>query len=175
MPRGGRREGAGRPKGTGKFGEPTKAVRLPISMIEQVMEFIDQKGFQYPLFSTQQKTAFTNPMEQVPDERIKIVNYLDLSESTICVRMADESMSGAGINTNDVLVVDQRQKAKHGDVVVAVVDGKATAKRLIIKGKKMELKPENPKFATIIVANPDEVTIWGVVIHVVHSLSSPKK
>ncbi len=43
MPRGGKRNGAGRPKGTGKFGEPTKAVRLPVSQIEPVMEFVEQK------------------------------------------------------------------------------------------------------------------------------------
>ncbi len=43
MPRGGKRKGAGRPKGTGKFGEPTKAVRLPISMIDDVLEFIKRK------------------------------------------------------------------------------------------------------------------------------------
>ena len=43
MTRGGKRQGAGRPKGTGKFREPTKAVRLPISQIDAVMEFIERK------------------------------------------------------------------------------------------------------------------------------------
>ncbi len=43
MSRGGKRQGAGRPKGTGKFREPTKAVRLPISQIDTIMEFIERK------------------------------------------------------------------------------------------------------------------------------------
>ncbi len=44
MPRGGKRNGAGRPKGTGKFGEPTKAVRLPISQIGLVMQIVERKN-----------------------------------------------------------------------------------------------------------------------------------
>ncbi len=43
MSRGGKRQGAGRPKGTGKFREPTKAVRLPISQIDTILEFIERK------------------------------------------------------------------------------------------------------------------------------------
>ena len=45
MARGGKRKGAGRPKGTGKFGEPTKAIRLPISMIDRIMLFIEQAKY----------------------------------------------------------------------------------------------------------------------------------
>lgn len=43
MSRGGKRKGAGRPKGSGKYGEPTKTVRLPISLIDEVMEYIQNK------------------------------------------------------------------------------------------------------------------------------------
>lgn len=43
MPRGGKRKGAGRPKNSGKFGEPTKAVRLPVSKIDRIMQMLEQE------------------------------------------------------------------------------------------------------------------------------------
>ena len=44
LPRGGVRAGAGRPKGQGKFGEKTKPIRIPISKIDSVMNFINNSN-----------------------------------------------------------------------------------------------------------------------------------
>ena len=44
MPRGGKRKGAGRPRNSGKFGEPTKAVRLPVSKIGWIMEQLEKEA-----------------------------------------------------------------------------------------------------------------------------------
>ena len=44
MGRGGRRVGAGRPPGTGKYGEPTKAVRLPVRLAEHLSEVLATWG-----------------------------------------------------------------------------------------------------------------------------------
>ncbi|MBQ2848997.1 MAG: hypothetical protein IJE77_00835, partial [Thermoguttaceae bacterium] len=63
MARGGKRKGAGRPKGTGKFGEPTKAIRLPISMIDRIMLFIEQKGLSFPLYNDQVQAGYPSPAE----------------------------------------------------------------------------------------------------------------
>ena len=45
MPRGGTRAGAGRPKGKGRFGEKTKPVRIPLSMVDNVLSFIKNNDF----------------------------------------------------------------------------------------------------------------------------------
>ncbi len=170
MPRGGKRKGAGRPKGTGKFGEPTKAVRLPISMISQVMGFIDRKGLKYPLYSTRTKTGSPESAE-VPAERFDLVNHLVPElEATLFVLMADDSMSGAGIYANDTLIVNTNREAQHNDIIVAEVNGVSTARRLIVKGKKMELKAENSKFAVTKIADDEELVIWGVVTNTIHNL-----
>ena len=44
MTRGGKRKGAGRPKNSGKWGEPTKAVRLPVSKIDKLMKILERNG-----------------------------------------------------------------------------------------------------------------------------------
>ena len=51
MPKGGARPGAGRPKGQGKYQEGTKPVRIPESMIDTVLRFVESKGYRLPLYS----------------------------------------------------------------------------------------------------------------------------
>jgi len=169
--RGGKRKGAGRPKGTGKFGEPTKAVRLPISMIDQIMGFIDRKGLAYPLYSTKVQAGYPAQAEEIPAERFNLTSFLVPNPAaTFFVRVAGDSMTGAGIFSNDLLIVDKSLEPKNGDVVVAVVNGEFTVKRFVVKNKKIELKPENSKFATIKISNESELNIWGVVKNVIHSV-----
>lgn len=171
MARGGRRKGAGRPKGTGKFGEATKAVRLPISMIDQIMGFIERKGLTYPLYSTKVQAGFPAPADDIPAEHFDLTTHLVPNPAaTFFVRAGGDSMTGAGIFTDDLLIVDKSLDPQNGDIVVAVVDGEFTVKRLVMKGKKIELKPENPKFATIKIADESELNIWGVVKNVIHSV-----
>lgn len=78
-------------------------------------------------------------------------------------------MIGAGIFEGDLLVVDKSLDAVSGSIVVAAVEGELTIKRLVLKGKRISLKPENKAYPEIAVTNPDELTIWGVVKHAVHS------
>ncbi len=163
MPRGGKRKGAGRPKGTGKFGEPTKAVRLPVSMIERIMKFIDLKGFVLPL--SPNKGVATPNADKAPE----LVNLLDAivpgpAASTFLVRAADDSLNGMGILVGDLLVADNSLTPENGNVVVAIVNGKITIKRYAVKGKKVELKAENAKYAPIKIADESELEILGVVV-----------
>ncbi|MDO5581742.1 MAG: translesion error-prone DNA polymerase V autoproteolytic subunit [Planctomycetia bacterium] len=169
MARGGKRKGAGRPKGTGKFGETTKAVRLPVSKIKTIMNFIERKSLCFPLYTNQVQAGFPSPAEDVPAEKIELGTYLIQNPaSTFFVKVAGESMTGAGIFPEDLLIVDRSLKASNGDVVVAVVNGEFTVKRLFISQKKVELRPENKKFSPITFNDADEVNIWGVVKNVIH-------
>lgn len=169
MARGGKRKGAGRPKGTGKFGEPTKAIRLPISMIDRIMLFIEQKGLSFPLYSDQVQAGYPSPAEDVPAEKLDLGSYLVQNPaSTFFVKVTGDSMIGAGIFQDDLLVVDRSVEAANGDVVVAVVDGEFTVKRLFISKRKIELRPENSKFEPITLNDESELNVWGVVKNVIH-------
>ncbi len=171
MVRGGKRIGAGRPKGTGKFGEPTKAVRLPISMITQIMAFIERKGLAFPLYSSRVHAGYPAPDSNIPAERFDLVTHLvPHPDGTFFVRMSGEAMTGIGVYNGDTLIVDKSREPKHGDIVVAVVKGEFTVRRLIIKNKKIELHPENRKFATIKIKDESDLNIWGVVQNTVHDV-----
>lgn len=144
---------------------------MPISMIDQVMGFIERKALAYPLYSTRVQAGYPAPAEDVPAERFDLMDHLVPNPpATFFVRVAGDSMTGAGIFSNDLLIVDKSLKPKSGDVVVAVINGEFTVKRLMIKGKKIELKPENSKFATIKITDEADLNVWGVVKNVIHSV-----
>ncbi len=69
-----------------------------------------------------------------------------------------------GLFDGDILIVDRAVKAHHKQIVVAVVDGEMTVKRLFSRAGRVELHPENPAYTPIIIGEGREFAIWGVVI-----------
>jgi DNA polymerase V len=78
----------------------------------------------------------------------------------------------AGIHDGDKVVVDRALKPKHKDIVVAVVNGEYTIKRLYQYKGRIELRPENPDFPSMTFNEGQELQIWGVVVGVVRRYSS---
>jgi DNA polymerase V len=83
--------------------------------------------------------------------------------ATFFMRATGESMIGAHILPGALLVVDRALRPKDGSIVVAVVDGEFTCKRVDYSISGMRLLSENPKFKPIIVTEFMQVEIWGVV------------
>jgi DNA polymerase V len=79
-------------------------------------------------------------------------------------------MAGAEIHAGDLLAVDKHLEADHGHIVVAVVEGDCTVKRLERRGADWWLVPANPAFEPYRIRTGEEIHIWGVVTHVVHEL-----
>ena len=78
-------------------------------------------------------------------------------------------MVGAGIHHGNILVVDRSLQPKHGDIVVAVIHGELTVKRLHKNhSDKTFLMPENPDFKPIKITEEMEVMVWGVVTSAIH-------
>lgn len=99
---------------------------------------------------------------------------LDLNEhlirnrpATFVVRVAGDSMVGAGISDGDELVVDRSLDPTDGDIVIAVVDGEMTVKRLHLTAAGPELRPENPAYPVL---RPADLSVWGVVTTCLHHL-----
>jgi SOS-response transcriptional repressors (RecA-mediated autopeptidases) len=171
MARGGKRKGAGRPKGTGKFGEPTKAIRLPISMIDRIMQFIAQKGLILPIYTTQTQAVSPSSTEDAQTENFDLIDRLiQNSAATVLVRVQGEPMTSAGIFLNDILVVDKSAEPTHENIVLVVVNGEFTVKRLLRKNDKIELTSENSSSPSIEVRDESELNIWGVVKQVIHQV-----
>ena len=97
------------------------------------------------------------------DERL-----VEHPETTFVVRVAGESMTGAGIFDGDLLVVDRSLEPRDGDVVVAVLDGELTVKRLLRDAHGWYLHAEHPKYPDFRPERFGEGLVWGVVLGSCH-------
>lgn len=79
-------------------------------------------------------------------------------------------MIGAGIHSGDILVVDRSLEAQNGKIVVAVVNGDFTVKRLSWISGKIKLIAENPNYKPIEIKDGTDFEIWGVATNVIHKL-----
>jgi len=171
LPRGGSRIGAGRPKGQGKFGEKTKPIRVPISKVNSIMNFINNNSLSLPLYSSKVPAGFPSPADDHMEEKLDLNTHLvKHPTATFFVKASGDSMVGAGIHDGDILVVDRSLEPRQGRVVIAAIDGQLTVKRLKIKGPKTFLVPENKKFRSIELNENNDVKIWGVVTSVIHKV-----
>ena len=74
-----------------------------------------------------------------------------------------DSMINAGIFDGDQVIIEKRNDAKNGEIVVALIDNnEATLKRIYKRGQQLALQPENPAFKTVIYG-PDRVQIQGIL------------
>jgi DNA polymerase V len=79
-------------------------------------------------------------------------------------------MIGAGIHCGDLLIVDRSLEPKDKSVVIAVVDGEMTVKRIRIHGKRITLEPENENYCAWEITEDTQFEVWGVVTSVIHKL-----
>ncbi|MDN5863658.1 MAG: translesion error-prone DNA polymerase V autoproteolytic subunit [Gammaproteobacteria bacterium] len=180
---GGRRPGAGRPKG-----EPTVRLRVPTGVKSRVRALIagyradadsnavpvasDAPPRRVPYFIASVPAGFPSPAEQYLEEAIDLNVHLIRAgheAATYMIRVSGSSMIGAGIHDGDELVVDRAEEKVLGRVVVAVHDGAMTVKRLRRRGGKPVLVAENPDYPERVVAEGEEFEIWGVVTKVLHT------
>ncbi len=168
--RGGRREGAGRPVGRGKFGlSPTQSIRVPVSRVDDIQLLLEHKHG-IPLYGSKVPAGFPAPGDDY------IERYLDLNQqfikhpaATFMVIASGDSMTGAGIQSGDLLIVDRSLEARHGKIVIAAIDGELTVKRLSQINGRLQLMPANPQYHPMDITDMHELVIWGVVTHVIHT------
>jgi len=171
MPRGGKRLGAGRPKGTGKFGEPTRAIRVPERQVGRILALLQNEDMGLPLYASKVAAGFPSPADDYLEDSLDLNTFLiENPPATFLVRASGDSMINAGIFQDDILIVDRSKEPKSGDIIIAVVGGELTVKRLYIKGKRTELHAENPAYKPIKITGDMTLDTWGVVKHVIHSV-----
>jgi DNA polymerase V len=113
--------------------------------------------------------GYPSPAQDYFDGRIDLNEHLvkDVT-STFIVRVTGQSMEQAGISDGDELVVNRALEPKDGSVVVAVLDGELTIKRLRLTSSGVVLQADNPRFPDIEVPALSELTIWGVATRCLH-------
>ncbi len=169
MSSGGARTGAGRPKDSGKYGESTAVIRVPESLKKTVQNFVENRAYHLPLYSHSVSAGFPSPADDHVDSTLSLDEHLmPHPAATFLVRAKGDSMVGAGIESGDLLVVDKSLPPQSGDVVIAVVEGELTVKRLKKQGRQVLLVPENDNYPPIPIQNSDDF-LWGVVTYVIHA------
>lgn len=176
---GGRREGAGRPKGSGKYKEPTKAIRVPEGSLSFIKDYLKNypeltltsgtpnnvAKLEIPVFSSKVAAGLPSHAEDHIEDTLDLNDYMvQHPDNTFMLRVEGESMKGIGILPNDILVVDRSLKAIHNKIVIAALDGELTVKRLYHRGGLVKLLPENPAYPEIELESENDLVIWGVVV-----------
>jgi DNA polymerase V len=118
-----------------------------------------------PLASFSVSAGFPSPADDYLDGTLDLNEYfIRHPAATFYVRVSGDSMRGAGIFDGDLLIVDRAVTAGDGSIVVALVGGEFTLKRIITKGTRVFLKPENENFQAIEVTEDTDCEIWGRVV-----------
>ncbi|ABA88982.1 transcriptional repressor, LexA family [Syntrophotalea carbinolica DSM 2380] len=129
-----------------------------------------ERGMKLPLAGT---VAAGKPIEaiEIPDV-IEVPPTMVGSGEHFVLRVAGDSMIGDGIIDGDYVVVRKQATAEHGQTVVALLDNEATVKRLHRRNDRIELHPANPSMQPIVVTDPDNFRIEGVVVGVIRHYRS---
>jgi len=162
-------------------------MRVPVSKMEAVRRFlqtassqgaisalhpvsVDASPLTCPLFSSRVPAGFPSPAEDYQEAALDLNTHLIRHrEATFFMRVQGHSMTGAGIHDGDLLVVDRALEPKNGDIVIAVLDGELTVKRLHLHEGGVTLQAENPDYDDIVLHDLQELQVWGVVTSVIHS------
>lgn len=128
-----------------------------------------------PLVSARVQAGFPSPADDFIDDRLDL-NALLVKHpaATHFVQVEGDSMIEAGIHSGDILIVDRALEPADKKVVIAIVDGELTVKRVALQRGKLFLMPENAAFAPIEVREEADFKIWGVVTFVIHSVNGAK-
>ncbi len=185
--RGGKRAGAGRRSGSGQYGESTAVVRIPLSQVTVIRDFLaahrarqarvgqdnvaELVGFAengrqvaLPLYTSKVAAGHPAAADDHVDRRLNPSDYLIQNDSdTFFVRVRGDSMIDAGIFEDDILVVDRSRVPQVGDIVLAMLDGEFTVKTLGKSREGPRLLPANTRYPVIEVRPHQAFEVCGVV------------
>ena len=113
--------------------------------------------------------GFASPAQDYYDAGIDLNRHLIRdATSTFIMRVSGDAMDGAGISDGDEIIVDRSLTPKDGSVVVAVLNGELTIRRLLLTGHGIFLHADSPGSTDIRVPDPAELSVWGVVTRCLH-------
>ncbi len=185
---GGTRQGAGR---KASYGEPTKTVRVPQSLVPVVVRYLDAMkrapaaaggAGLLPIAKLRAATAVTSLGRRVragkptsgddyEEDAVDLGRHLVRDPSSTFVMKVDGwSMRDAGIADGDELVVDRGVAADDGRIVIADIDGELTVKRLKRTATGWLLQASNPDFADVPIGETNDLHIWGVVTRLLRAI-----
>ena len=139
--------------------------------IEAIYQPDQSTEYKRPLFLIPVSAGFPSPADDYIENRLDLNKHLiQHPAATFFVKVKGDSMIEAGIHSGDILIVDRALEATDKKVVIAVIDGELTVKRIRIIEKKIYLLPENRDYRPTEITDEMNFEIWGVVTNVIHTL-----
>ena len=127
------------------------------------------KSCPIPYFEAPVKAGFASPADDYKEMQLDLNEHLiQHPAATFFVRVDGDSMKDAGIHKDDLLIVDRSLEPTSGKIVIAVVNGEFTVKRIRLINQEVWLEPENPNYPPIQIQPNWEFQVWGIVTHVIH-------
>jgi len=124
-----------------------------------------------PIFIAKVPAGFPSPAGDYEEDKLDLNKHLIRNPAaTFFVRVTGHSMVKAGIHDGDLLVVDRSIEPRDKNVVIAVVNGELTVKRIRIRKNKLTLEAENENYQSQEINDEMEFEVWGVVTSVIHAL-----
>ena len=146
-------------------------IAVPLAIPLAIPLKAERPGLRLPLAGESVAAGFPSPADDYIDSGIDLNEALIRHpSSTFFLRVSGDSMVGAGIQHGDLLVVDRSLEARPGRIVVAVLDGAFTLKRLARHHGRLRLEAANSAYPPLELHQCGDVQIWGVAIHVIHPL-----
>lgn len=186
---GGTRQGAGR---KAAYGEPTKTVRVPESLVPVVVTYLDaikrtpsgvvdavglrpiaarRTPMNVPALGRHVRAGKQTSGDDYQEDAVDLGKHLVRDPSrTFVMKVAGWSMRDAGIADGDELVVAHGLPTGDGRIVIAEIDGELTVKRLKRTANGWLLQASNPEFTDIQVSDKNDLHIWGIVTHVLRTV-----
>ncbi|MDP2162398.1 MAG: translesion error-prone DNA polymerase V autoproteolytic subunit [Flavobacterium sp.] len=121
-----------------------------------------------PFITAGIKAGFPSPAADFDETKISLDAVLVKNrEATFYAKASGTSMTGAGIDDGDILVIDRSLEPRNNKVAVCLLDGEFTVKRIKVNKEEMFLMPENKSFEPIKITEENQLIIWGIVTYVV--------
>jgi len=166
--RGGVRAGSGK---KAKFGEPTKPLRIPASMEKSVLDYVEHKGFNLPVYAMRVPMGPAAASIDYSDRTMNLNELIRHPGKTFFHPVEGDSMEPT-VSAGDLAMIDAAIEPMHGDVVLASIEGNLTLKRLIRLRGRTWLEADNKKYDPIIL-NPDtENMVCGVMLLSIRPVST---
>ena len=116
--------------------------------------------------------GFPSPADDFKEIRISLDRELIKNkESTFYARVSGNSMENAGLSNGDLIIIDRAINPEENKIAVCFIDGEFTVKRIVKKGNKLFLKPENNNYKEIEVGDENQLIIWGIVTYVIKAVN----
>ncbi|MCF7858995.1 MAG: translesion error-prone DNA polymerase V autoproteolytic subunit [Candidatus Cloacimonetes bacterium] len=141
------------------------------SSISNILNYKRTHSLHRPLLGNEVSAGFPSPAQDYIEENLDLNEHLIAHPAaTYFVKVDGYSMVEAGIFPGDILIVDRAVEPDHKKIVIAIVDGELTVKRLYKKNGKWFLNPDNPEFSSLEITHDINFHIWGVVIYSIHKM-----